>query len=127
MKRRILSLLLAASLLWGAVPGARAAGTVAGQVLGSVAATLRLDYPQHLEEIRERDVQVALFRDGERLGRLSLGWEDGGAQMGGYPAAVALRNEDGGELGGGSWPGYLDVTVENLPQGDYTLEFTGEG
>ena len=127
MKRRILSLLLAVSLLWGAVPGARAAGTVAGQALGSVAATLRLDFPQHLEEIRERDVQVALFRDGERLGRLSLGWEDGGAQMGGYPAAVALRNEDGGELGGGSWPGYLDVTVENLPQGDYVLEFTGEG
>ncbi len=127
MKRRILSLLLAVSLLWGAVPGARAAGTVAGQALGSVAATLRLDFPQHLEEIRERDVQVALFRDGERLGRLPLGWEDGGAQMGGYPAAVALRNEDGGELGGGSWPGYLDVTVENLPQGDYTLEFTGEG
>ena len=127
MKRRILSLLLAAALLGGTVPGTLAAETAAGQVLGTVAATLRLDFPQRLEEIRERDVQVALFRDGERLGRLSLGWEDGGAQVGGYPAAVALRNEDGGELGGGSWPGYLDVTVENLPQGDYALEFTGEG
>ncbi len=127
MKRRIISLLLAASLLSGAVPAARADGTVTGQALGSIAATLRLDFPQRLEEIRERNVQVELFQDGARLGRLSLGWEDGGAQVGGFPAAVALRNEDGGELGGGSWPGYLDVTVENLPQGDYALEFTGEG
>ena len=127
MKRRILSLLLAASLLWGAVPGARAAGTVAGQALGSIAATVRVDFPQRLEEIQERDVRVALLRDGARLGQLSLGREDGSAQAGGFPAAVALRNEDGGELGGGSWPGYLDVTIENLPQGDYTLEFTGEG
>ena len=127
MKRRIISLLLAASLLAGAIPAAEAAGTVAGQPLGSVAATLRLDFPQRLEEIQERNVRVELFQDGQSLGWLPLGWEESGAQVGGFPAAVALRNEDGGELGGGSWPGYLDVTVENLPQGEYALEFTGEG
>ena len=62
MKRRIISLLLAASLLVGAIPAAEAAGTVAGQPLGSVAATLRLDFPQRLEEIQERNVRVEIGR-----------------------------------------------------------------
>ena len=127
MRRRVISLLLTASLMSAAVPAGRAAGTVTGEASGSIAGTVRMDFPQRLEAIRDRDVQMELFRDGRRLGRLSLGWEDDNADVGGYPAAVALRGEDGGALGGGSWPAYLDFTVESLPQGDYTLEFTGEG
>ena len=127
MRRRIISLLLAASVLSAAVPAARGVGTVMDGARGSIAATLRIDFPQHLEELRERDVRVEIFQGGRYLGELPLAWEDAGAQVDGCPAAVTLRNEDGGELGGGSWPGYLDFTVEDLPQGDYTLEFTGEG
>ena len=88
-------------MLSAALPAAPAAGTVSGQAAGSISATVRVDFPQRLEEIQKRSVQVEIFRDGSDLGGLPLG--------------------------GGNWPGYLDFTVENLPQGEYTLEFTGEG
>ena len=127
MCRLIISILLAVSMLSAALPAAQAAGTVSGQAAGSISATVRVDFPQRLEEIQKRSVQVEIFRDGSDLGGLPLSGENSYAEIGGFPAAVALRNEDGGPLGGGNWPGYLDFTVENLPQGEYTLEFTGEG
>ena len=48
-------------------------------------------------------------------------------RLGGYPAQVSLRDKMGGELTGSALPGALDLTVEGLPQGSYTLRFTGEG
>ncbi len=126
IKQRILSLLLAGALLLPALPGAEAAERT-GTETGSISATLRVDWPQNLEELQNREVRAELFQGGRSLGTLSMTEEDGQARLGEYPASVALRNKDGGALGGGSWPGYLDLNVSDLPQGDYTLEFTGRG
>ncbi len=125
IKQRVLSLLLAGALLVPGLPAAEAAW--GGADLGGISATVRVDWPQTLEALRDRRVRAELYQEGRSLGTLDLTEEDGRADLGGYPAAVALRNQDGGELGGGRWPGYLDMSVSGLPQGNYTLEFTGDG
>nr|WP_325211846.1 M60 family metallopeptidase [uncultured Oscillibacter sp.] len=125
IRQRILSLLLAGALLVPGLPAAEAAW--GGEDTGSVSATVRVDWPQTLEALRDRRVRAELYQEGRSLGILDLTREDGRADLGGYPASVALRNQDGGALGGGRWPGYLDLTVSGLPQGDYALEFTGDG
>ena len=125
IRQRVLSLLLAGALLVPGLPAAEAAWD--GADSGAVTATVRVDWPQTLEALRDRRVRAELFQEGRSLGTLDLTREDGEASLGGYPASVALRNEDGGDLGGGRWPGYLDLTVSGLPQGNYALEFTGDG
>ena len=122
-RQRILSWLLAAALLLPALPAAEAEEI---SVSGSISATLRIDWLQSLEGLRNRDLQAELFQGGRSLGSLDLTAE-GQTVLGGYAAAVTLRNRDGGSLGGGNWPGYLDIAVDGLPQGDYALAFTGEG
>ncbi|WP_297997515.1 M60 family metallopeptidase [uncultured Oscillibacter sp.] len=125
IKQRVLSLLLAGALLVPGLPAAEAAW--GGADLGGISATVRVDWPQTLEALQDRRVRAELYQEGRSLGALDLTEEDGRADLGGYPAVVALRNQDGGELGGGRWPGYLDMSVSGLPQGNYTLEFTGDG
>ncbi len=125
-RKRLLASLLAAILTLSLIapPAGRAAAE--SGVTGSVSATLRIDYEQSLEELRERNVQVEVLQGGASLGVLPL-YESAETTLGQYPAAVTHRNRDGGELGGGSWPGYLDLEVKGLPQGSYTLRFTGRG
>ena len=125
IRQRLVSLLLAGALLLPGLPAARALPF--GSETGSVSATLRIDYPQSLEALQDRDIQAELFQDGRSLGTIPLTEEDESALLGGYPAAVSLRNPDGGALSGGRWPGFLDLTVSDLPQGAYVLEFTGTG
>ena len=125
-RKRLLASLLAAILTLSLIapPAGRAAAE--SGVTGSVSATLRIDYEQSLEELRERNVQVEVLQGGASLGVLPL-YESTETTLGQYPAAVTHRSRDGGELGGGSWPGYLDLEVKGLPQGSYTLRFTGRG
>lgn len=125
IRQRVVSLLLAGALLVPGLPAAEAAWN--GTDSGAISATVRVDWPQALEALRDRRVRAELFQEGRSLGTLDLTEEDGRTDVGGYPASVALRNQDGGELGGGRWPGYLDLSVSGLPQGKYTLEFTGDG
>ena len=124
MRTRLFSLLLTGALLVPVFPAAQAAETEGS---GTLSATLRIDLPQSLDALEDRNIRVELLRDGRSLGDLPLAREDGDAELGGYPAVVAPRNRDGGELGGGDWPGYLDLTVSGLPKGSYCLSFTGEG
>ena len=125
IRQRILSLLLAGALLLPALPAAEAAWD--GADTGGVSATVRVDWPQTLETLRDRRVRADLFQEGSSLGTLDLTEENSRTDLGGYPASVALRNQDGGALGGGRWPAYLDLSVSGLPQGNYALEFTGDG
>ena len=117
IRQRLVSLLLAGALLLPGLPAARALPF--GSETGSVSATLRIDYPQSLEALQDRDIQAELFQDGRSLGTIPLTEEDESALLGGYPAAVSLRNPDGGALSGGRWPGFLDLTVSDLPQGAF--------
>ncbi|WNX86141.1 M60 family metallopeptidase [Agathobaculum sp. NTUH-O15-33] len=133
-QKRMLSVLLAGAMLVSPVlPAARAVDEPAGRgetsVRGGISATLRLDYAQKLDEIKERNVSVTLMKtqDGkvtETLGTVALG---DGARTGALDAVVSARNADGGELGGSEWPGYLDVSFGDLPRGTYSLRFSGTG
>ena len=124
LRQRLAALLLSAALLVPALPAARAAKN---DITGTISGTVRLDLPQNLSSLKQRNFQVELFHDSRSLGVLPLNRTDDGIRLGDYPATTTLRNSDGGDLGGGNWPGYLNFSVKNLPQGAYTLEFTGDG
>ena len=96
IRQRLVSLLLAGALLLPGLPAARALPF--GSETGSVSATLRIDYPQSLEALQDRDIQAELFQDGRSLGTIPLteeevlslgnGWrleEDGGLYYGNAP------------------------------------------
>ena len=128
IRTRLLSALLTAALLLSSFSWASPARAAeGGAVTGSISATVRIDYAQRLDALRDRQVQAELLRDGKSVGALPLWEENSQLTVGGYGAEVTLRNTDGGELGGGQWPGYLDLTVKDLPQGNYSLRFTGRG
>ena len=113
IRTRVLSLLLTAALLLSSLSWASPArAEEADGVTGSISATLRVDYAQRLDALRDRQVQAELLRDGKSLGILPLWEADSGLDAGGYAAEVSLRNPEGGDLGGGQWPGYLDLTVK---------------
>lgn len=123
-KKRLLSALLAAALVSGLwIPAPAAAES---PVTGSVTAAVRIDYAQRLDELQRRDLRLELRRGGQTLGTVPL-TQEGSYTLGGYEAQVALKNADGDELLGGLWPGFLEVTLQALPQGEYTLSFTGTG
>ncbi|MCI9264982.1 MAG: hypothetical protein HFF06_10510 [Oscillospiraceae bacterium] len=124
-KKRLLSALLAAALVSGLWVPAPASAAEPG-VTGSVTAAVRIDYAQRLDELQRRNLQLELRRGNQTLGTVPLA-QEGSYTLGGYEAQVALKNTDGGELLGGLWPGFLEVTVRDLPQGEYTLSFTGTG
>ena len=60
IKQLILSLLLAGALLLPVLPGAEAAERT-GTETGSISSTLRVDWPQNLEELQNREVRAELF------------------------------------------------------------------
>ena len=123
--RRISAALITASIALSMLIPVRAAES-RRWAEGSVKATLRLDYSQELSQLRARDIQAELLEGRSSLGSISL-TEPDSRRLGGYPAQVSLRDKMGGELTGSALPGALDLTVEGLPQGSYTLRFTGEG
>ena len=123
--RRISAALLAASMalsMLTPVWAAEKASTAAGELR----ATVRIDYQQTLNELKERNVQAKLSRNGQSLGTVSL-TKSAQTQLNGCIAQVSLRDQDGGALTGTAAPGALDLTVTGLSQGKYTLRFTGEG
>ncbi|MCI9460778.1 MAG: hypothetical protein HFF93_02885 [Oscillibacter sp.] len=66
IKQRVLSLLLAGALLVPGLPAAEAAW--GGADLGGISATVRVDWPQTLEALRDRRVRAELYQEGRSLG-----------------------------------------------------------
>ena len=117
--------LLSAVMLFSLLPHPSARAAADG-TLGTISATVRLDYDQSLTELRERQVQVELLQGGTSLGTVDLTRAGAQRLAGGGNAQVTLRDASGGDLFG-EWPGYLDVSVGSLPRGTYTLRFSGMG
>lgn len=129
MKKKWTSRIIASALtvaMLGALCVPVPAKAADSAVKGSITAVVRLDYAQRMDELRRRGLQVTLKKSGKSLGSVSL-TEEGSFTVGGYPATVSAQNTDGGELLGGNWPGFLEVSFGQLPQGDYELTFTGKG
>ena len=101
-------------------------GRAADAAAGAIAATVRIDYAQSLAELQERDIRLEVLQGSASLGSVQL-TRPGTYALSGSQALVSARNADGGDLGGGSWPGYLDVELSGLPLGSYTLRFSGRG
>lgn len=124
--KRLLSAALAAALVSGLWLPAPTPAAAAESVTGSITAAVRIDYAQRLDELQDRGLRVELRQGGRTLGSVPLA-EEGTYTLSGCEAQVAPKNADGGELLGGLWPGFLEVTFQDLPQGEYTLSFTGTG
>lgn len=129
--RRSVSALLAATMLLTSSAPALGAELPQQQQQGAgtgrISATVRIDYPQSLTGLSWRGVQAELLQNGSSLVALPLTTQRDATATAGFSASVALRNLDGGDLGGGQWPGYIDLTFDQLPQGTYTLRFQGTG
>ncbi|MCI8304434.1 MAG: hypothetical protein HFF52_07390 [Lawsonibacter sp.] len=123
--RRISAALLTASMALSLLTPAWAAESKS-TLTGNVQATVRIDYAQELAELRERGIKAELLQGSTSLGELSL-TEPSTQTLGKYPAQVSLRDRLGGDLVGSALPGALDLSIDGLPQGDYTLQFTGKG
>ncbi len=130
---RLLSGLLALLLVFGLIlPGMPASAQPdepeapnPPAVTGSLTMALRLDYAQPLEALTDHQVKAALYQGDEMLGEVPLSATAQGL-MGEYPAQITAKNADGGEDTTG-WPKYMELTVDSLPAGYYTLELTGLG
>lgn len=131
MGKRMLALLLAASMCGGTLPalaaepsepdGAGASGS------GTIEATLRFDYRQTAQAVQERKITVSLLKGGVAVGQPQP--LDGDTlSFDKYDAQVASRNVDGGPLGNEPYIGYYDLKIPALPADEaYQLEFKGEG
>ncbi len=128
--KRMTAALLAVVMVLSLLPGQTARALAADpddDVRGSISATLRIDYAQSLETLRDREVRVEVLRGSTSLGTVPLTAFEAGSLSGGSQVLVSARSRDGGDLGGGSWPGYLDLELNGLPLDTYTLRFTGRG
>ncbi len=149
VRKRILSALLAASMLFSAsapawaVEGDGGSGASQSAVKGEIRATLRLDYAQNLKAIKNHGVTMVLEK-GHRtdvdapsnpivtvnFDTMDLGQMGVSQKSNSYSYMVTAKNRDGGvmtNVNDNSWPGYLELAVDNLPQGEYTLFFRGRG
>ncbi|MCI8422139.1 MAG: hypothetical protein HFF50_01190 [Lawsonibacter sp.] len=125
--RRIPAVLLAASMLFSALPPSLAAESkTADTARASLSATVRIDRAQTIETLRDRTIQAELFQGSKLLGKVDL-TRTGSKSLGGCPAQVTQRDWQGSELNGNTPPGALDLTVDGLEPGNYTLRFTGQG
>ena len=129
--KRLTAALLAVVMVLSLLPGqtARAAAS-GGDVYGSITATLRIDYAQSLDTLAARNVQVEVLQGNTSLRTVPLtdfSESDLPINSKTSQVLVSARSRDGGDLGGGSWPGYLDLELNGLPLGTYTLRFTGRG
>ena len=123
--KRIPALLLTASMALSMLTPAWAVEK-AGTATGELQATVRIDYSQSMDVLRERKIQAELLQGQTSLGSVSL-TQAAETQMNGCKVQVSLRDRLGGERTGTADPGALDLTVTGLPQGEYILQFTGEG
>ena len=106
IRTRLLSALLTAALLLSSFSWASPARAAeGGAVTGSISATVRIDYAQRLDALRDRQVQAELLRDGKSVGALPLWEADSGLDAGGYAAEVSLRNRESwaADSGPGTW------------------------
>lgn len=126
-RSRLGPVLLAAAMLLSLLPPlAPTARAAAEAVTGSISATVRIDYDQSLAVLQKRQVKAELLKGGASLGSINLTSAGTTSLLGGYTAQVSLRDASGGPLYS-EWPSYLDLSVDDLPQGMYTLRFTGTG
>lgn len=126
-KKRLLAMILSAALTLTTVPAAVfAADEQNTGITGSLHATLRFDYPQLLETVNEKNINVTLYnKDGGVIGEIPF---DGGVSGEiSDRAVVTKKNTEGGVMNGEKEIGYLDITVPGLPLGDYSFEFKGDG
>lgn len=95
-------------------------------VTGSVTATLRFDYPQLAENIKEREITAVFSSGTKELGRVVLD-DTKTVQFSGYEAQITAKNRYGTEISTEPEIGYFDIAIYNLPLGEYSFKFSGKG
>ncbi len=93
--------------------------------MGSIKATLRFDYPQLLSKVKEKNINITLYKDGTAMGEIPLNGEVTGEL--GDKTRVTQKNVDGVAITTEEEIGYLDVDINELPLGKYSFAFEGDG
>lgn len=125
MKKMVAAILCAAFFASMLPMTGFAAEQTSAAVTGSLKATLRFDYPQRLAKVQEKDIQVTLYKNQQKMGEISLDGTVTDALSG--TVQTALKNTDGVGLTTESEIGYFDIDVSGLEQGSYSFAFEGEG
>lgn len=93
--------------------------------MGSIKATLRFDYPQLLSKVKEKNINITLYKDGTAMGEIQLTGEITGELR--DKTRVTQKNVDGVAITTEEEIGYLDVDINELPLGKYHFAFEGDG
>lgn len=96
-----------------------------GQTTGSIALTLTFSLPQRTQEVKRRNIQLALTGGSKHI---TIPLSGGGATgTDGVAVSVEAQNAQGAPLTTEQQMGAYEVVLSGLPVGDYTMTVTGEG
>lgn len=111
--RKFISAVLCAAIISAVSPAAGFAAEAPqdnpSNVTGSIKATLCFNYPQMLSKVREKGINITLYKGDEEIGAVSLGGE--ATVAAGAKVHAVIKNTEGVELTNESEIGYFDVDV----------------
>lgn len=122
MKRRLIAMLLCSAMITSAVPVITHADA---EVTAGIKATLRFDYPQTADRVKDSDIKIEMYRDNNIIGEIPLDGEVTGEIS--SSTTTVKKNTEGGVLENETEIGYFDVNVSNLALGNYKFKLTGTG
>ena len=127
----LLSLALVGSSCTAWLPTVAAASRLESSVLqaeqttGSIALTLTFALPQRVDEVKSRDIRLALTGSGKNI---TVSLKDGSTTGdAGVSVFVEAQNTQGAPLTTEQQIGAYEVVLSGLPLGDYTMTVTGAG
>ena len=127
----LLSLALVGSSCTAWLPTVAAASRLESSVLqaeqttGSIALTLTFALPQRADEVKSRDIRLALTGSGKNI---TVSLKDGSTTGdAGVSVFVEAQNTQGAPLTTEQQIGAYEVVLSGLPLGDYTMTVTGAG
>ena len=122
MKRKLISMLLCLAMITSAVPVLTHAEA---DVTAGIKATLRFDYPQTADRVKDSNIKIEMYRGDDIIGEIPFDGDVTGEISG--STNVVKKNTEGGVLGNETEIGYFDVNVSNLSLGDYKFKLSGTG
>lgn len=122
MKRKLISMLLCSVMITSAVPVLTHAEA---DVTAGIKATLRFDYPQTADRVKDSNIKIEMYRGDDIIGEIPFDGDVTGEISG--STNVVKKNTEGGVLGNETEIGYFDVNVSNLSLGDYKFKLSGTG
>lgn len=141
MKRKILALFLASTMIFSSISNvfannnavspvlvsSKAAGSPAKSATGNLKTTLNFTAPELVEVAKSKNITFTLLKDNVAVGSTILNASTKGASIGKYKADISLKNTDNVEITNELEIGSIDVNISGVPLGKYKVKLSGEG